>query len=86
MKISNAYVKTIFHADVSHCPLYCLTKTHDNEEKDHDVDTKNPSMHPSMINQNFLFNTCRERIHVIWDGGEMESSLSQLNPCNSLHV
>ena len=29
-----------------------------------------------------MFNTCLESIHV-YDGGAMESSLSQLNPYNS---
>ena len=47
------YVENIFHVDVGHHPLYCLTKRHDNEKEDHDVDTINPSIHPSMITQNF---------------------------------
>ena len=45
--------QNLFHADVGHYPLYCLTKRHDNDEEDHDVDTINPSLHPSMINQIF---------------------------------
>ena len=37
MKTINVYnlsVKTIFHADAGHYPLYRLTKRHDNEEED----------------------------------------------------
>ena len=45
--------QNLFHADVGHYPLYCLTKRHDNEEEDHDIDTINPSMHPRMITQKF---------------------------------
>ena len=34
INVYNLYVETIFHVDAGHCPLYCLTKMHDNEEED----------------------------------------------------
>ena len=33
INVYNHYVETVFHADASHYPLYCLTKRHDNEEE-----------------------------------------------------
>ena len=34
INVYNIYVETIFQADASHFPLYCLTKRHDHEEDD----------------------------------------------------
>ena len=34
INVYNLYVKTIFHVDAGHYPLYCLTKRQDNEEED----------------------------------------------------
>ena len=53
INVYNLYVETIFHVNIGHYALYCLTKINANEEEDHGVDTINPSMHPSMITQNF---------------------------------
>ena len=33
INVYNLYVKTIFHVDAFHYPLYCLTKRHDIEER-----------------------------------------------------
>ena len=34
INVYNLYVDTVFHADACHYPLYCLTKSHVNEEED----------------------------------------------------
>ena len=34
INVYHLYVETIYHADASHYPLYCLTQRHDNEEED----------------------------------------------------